>query len=563
MIVTIRKHAKWLLWIIAGATIFSMVYYIGYNPATRGSGGGSRTVDTNTIGGTIYGKKVTSDEYERAHRDVNLYFLFNAGVWADRDPNLTPDQLMQQIYARIMMARKAQSLDIHVSDDQVAKAAAQHLRSPQLLRALGANNQTTVQFAPFVRQVLNPAGLTADDFENFVRDDLAIDQLQLTFGLPGLLITPQEASAEYMKEYQEMSAQIVFFSASNFLSHISLSPQDVGLFYTNYMVNYRVPDRVQVSFVEFSASNYLSQAQKELTNLETQVSAIITQYGTNATPGATTLEEAKAQIRHYFLMKQGLDDAAGQASAFAQAVFNVSISGNKPASVADLVSVARQKGLPVHTPAPFSAEYGPEDFAAPAAFIQQAFELSTNSPLAEPVPGTYSVYVMGLVKNLPAEIPSLDQIRGKVTDDMRLQEATIMAQRAGTNFVHNLFLHMASGKSFAAASVAAGAAPQLLPPFALATQDLPELGGHATMNQLRQAVLTTSPGMPSGFVPTEDGGFVLYVESKMPVDQSKMASELPQFTAELRQQRQSQMFNDWYLREANHELASTPLGHMK
>src|SRR5215469_13611123 len=147
MIATLRKHAKWLLWIVAGATIFSMIYYIGYNPATRG-GGGSRTIDTNVIGGTIYGKKVTPDEYERAHRDVNLYFLFNAGVWADRDPNLTPDQLQQQVYARIMMARKAQSLDVHVSDEQVAQAAAQHLRSPQLLRAMGASGQNSVPFGP-------------------------------------------------------------------------------------------------------------------------------------------------------------------------------------------------------------------------------------------------------------------------------------------------------------------------------------------------------------------------------------------------------------------------------
>jgi hypothetical protein len=562
MIATLRKHGKWILYLVAGATIFSMVYYIGYNPATRGSGG-SRTVDTNIISGTIYGKKVTLDEYERAHRDVNLYFLFNAGVWADRDPNVTPDQLQQQIYARIMMARKAQSLDIHVSDEQVAQAAASHLRSPQLIRAMGANGQNSIPFGPFVKQVLNPAGLTGDDFENFVRDDLAIDQLQQTYGLPGLLITPQEAADEYMKEFQEMSAQIVIFSASNFLSHATVSPQEVGMFFTNYMANYRVPDRVQVSFVEFSASNYLAQAEKELTNLDSQVAAIFTQYGTNATPGAKTPEESKAQIRHFFLMKQGLSDATEEASTFAQAVFNVSTSANKPASAADLVSVARQKGLRVHTPAPFSADYGPLEFAAPAAFVQQAFELSTNSPLAEPVVGTYSVFVMGLVTNLPAEIPSLDQIRGKVTDDMKLQEAIIMAQRAGTNFAHNLFLQMAAGKSFAAASVAAGASPQMLPPFALATQDLPELGGHATMNQLRQAVVTTPAGMPSGFVPTEDGGFVLYVESKMPIDQSKMASELPQFTAELRQQRQSQMFNDWYLHEANRQLANTPLGHLK
>ena len=146
---------------------------------------------------------------------------------------------------------------------------------------------------------------------------------------------------------------------------------------------------------------------------------------------------------------------------------------------------------------------------------------------------------------------------------MQFQEATIMAQRAGTNFVHNLFLQMAAGKSFAAACVAAGAAPQMLPPFSLSTQDLPELDGRVTLNQLKQAVVSTPAGMASGFMPTEDGGFVAYVGSRMPIDQSKMAADLPQFTAQLRQQRQSQTFNDWYLREANRELRDTPVARMK
>ena len=563
MIGTIRKHSKWLLWIIAGATIFSFVYFMGSGPARMGAGNGRVVVDTNLVSGKIYGKEVTMDDYEQMRRDINLFFLFNYGVWADNNPNVTQQSLLLEIYLRMMMYRKAQSLGIDINDEQVAQAAAAQLRSPQLLRALGANSQSSVPFNVFVNQVLVPHGLTANDFQNYIRVNLAIEELQLSYGLPGLLITPQEAAVEYMREYQEMSAQIVFFSASNYLSHVPVSPQDVGFYYTNYMANYRLPDRVQVSFVEFSASNYLGQAQKELTNLDTQVTALFTQYGMQATPDAKTPDEAKAEIRKDLVQRQALADAAQDAGDFAQVVFNVPNSANRPASASDLYSVARQKGLRIQTPSPFSAEYGPEDFAAPAAFTRQAFELSADSPLAEPVAGPDGVYVMALVTNLPSEIPPLAQIRGKVAGDMQLQEATILAQRAGTNFVHNLFLEMAAGKSFAAASIAAGAQPQILPPFSLSTQELPELDGRATVNQLKQAVVTTPGGMASNFMPTDDGGFVLCVASRMPIDQSKMNADLPQFTAELRQQRQSQTFADWYQREANRELRGTPLDHMK
>jgi hypothetical protein len=71
--------------------------------------------------------------------------------------------------------------------------------------------------------------------------------------------------------------------------------------------------------------------------------------------------------------------------------------------------------------------------------------------------------------------------------------------------------------------------------------------------------MNTPAGTASGFNPTDDGGFVLFVQSLLPVDQSKMAAELPQFTAELRQRRADQAFNDWIQHEASRELRDTPL----
>ena len=557
MIGTIRKHSKWLLWLIAGATIFSFVYFMGQGPM-RSGGGGETIVSSNIVSGEIYGEKVTLDKYNAMEKDINLAFLFQYGQWATGNPNVSQDALLREIYPRMMLVQKARDLGVYVNDEQVSAAAANFLRSPGLLRALNVRGQS-VPFNDFVTQVLAPKNLTAADFENFIRDELSVQQLQQIYGLSGELVTPQEATNEYVRENQELSAQIVFFSASNYLADAVVAPGEVGLFYTNYMAEYRLPERRQASYVLFSVSNYLAQATRELTNLNLQVDSAFNKYGMQAVPDAKTPEEAKAKIRDVFLRQRALEDAGQQANDFAGAVYNVSNGTNTTASAQDLVTVARQKGLKVQTTTPFSAEYGPEEFVAPAVFTRTVFGLTPDGPISEPVASSDGVYLIALDNILPSEIPPLDEIRSHVTEDLKLREATYFALNAGTNFVRTLGVQMAAGKSFIAACIIAGKAPEELQPFAISTQEMPELEGRATLNQIKQAAFTTPVGLPSGFVQTQDGGFVIYVESKLPIDEAKMAEELPQFTDELRQRRAEQAYGDWRMREASRELRTTPL----
>ena len=87
---------------------------------------------------------------------------------------------------------------------------------------------------------------------------------------------------------------------------------------------------------------------------------------------------------------------------------------------------------------------------------------------------------------------------------------------------------------------------------------MPELGDHAQLGQLKQAAFTTAPGKISPFVPTADGGFILYVQSLLPVDESKKAADFPQYLAQARRARQNEAFNLWLNTELNRELVNTP-----
>ena len=106
---------------------------------------------------------------------------------------------------------------------------------------------------------------------------------------------------------------------------------------------------------------------------------------------------------------------------------------------------------------------------------------------------------------------------------------------------------------------AAGLQPETLPPFSLSTPELPELGDRAALNQLKQVAFTTPIGHASDFEATDDGGFIVYVQSRLPVDTAAMNADLPQFTAAFRHQRETEAFYNWLNRTGSRDLRNTPV----
>ena len=536
-----RKH-RWILTAAMAVTCLSFVIFMGSGPARNG--GGRAAGDY----GTVYGHAVTGAEYARAQREFYLYYWVRNGQWPDKSASFSREDMEREIYIRLLLAQKAGKLGIEIGDEAMVAAASEFLRS------IGRNGQA-VPMEKFAAQILTPEGLSIADLQSFLRNELTVQQLIQALGVAGAVVTPQEVGLLYDREHQEISAQAVFFSASNYLAQVSATPSATAQFYTNNLAAYREPDRVQVSYVFFDVSNYLvgAKAEWEKTNLTEYVNAVFAQYGQSQFPDAKTPDEAKAKIRELVIRDRALKDARQEANDFANTLFAV-----EPAKPENLAALAKQKSLALRITAPFSANAGPEEFNASAAFVKAAFQLSADEPLAGPIVGTDGVYVIALVNQLPSAIPALEQIRSRVMRDFQNHTAVQLAQSAGQNFCSSLAGQMAAGKTFAQTAVAAGHAPLVLPAFSLSTPEMPELDERASLGQVKQAAFTTAVGRASNFVPTADGGFTLFVREILPVDQQLKAGQLPQFTAQVRRARQNEAFNLWLQGEANRELRNTP-----
>jgi peptidyl-prolyl cis-trans isomerase D len=537
MIGTIRKHSTWLWVLIIIVVIIAFVFW----------GAGPPGEDRGRYNfGAIAGEKVSREEMFRTQREIYLRFFFNNGRWPDY--RVSDEDIRRETYYRLFLIRKMREMDIHVSPAVAAQTANDILRSvtgqPMSLDA-------------FEKQILNP-NASADDFERFIRHELGIQQLISVVAMSGKLVTPEEVRALYVRENQETSAQAAFFSANDYLDKVNVTPEAVGQFFTNQMAAYRLPERVQVSYVKFDPTNYVESAREELagiTNLNARIDELYQQRGANFYGEATSPEEAKEKIREETLNSQALLQARKAATEFASHLFD-----KEPGRPGDLEGYAKEKGLEVHVTEPFSREEGPREFNLPMDFARAAFELTEEEPFAGPIVGRDGVYVLTMHKRIPSQIPPFDEVREKVTADYQFREASQLARQAGHAFSISLTNALAEGKAFTDAAAAANVTVEKVPPFSLSTRELPEVEKHMSLFQFKQVAYSIKPGNVSQFIPTREGGAVVFVQDKLPVDETRMQAELPAFTDSVRQMRQNEAFNEWFRKEAERALRDTPLG---
>jgi hypothetical protein len=178
--------------------------------------------------------------------------------------------------------------------------------------------------------------------------------------------------------------------------------------------------------------------------------------------------------------------------------------------------------------------------------------------------GPEAAYVIGFKERLPSVVPTLDQIRERVVADYRQQQALTMARQAGMTFYPTLTNGLAQGKSFSTICAEAKHKTVSIPPFSISSRRLESpLEDSLSLNELKQLAFSTQPAKASHLQPTSQGAVILFVKSKLPVDEAKLNTDLPAFLVRARQARQNEAFNEWFRKEAVKGLSDTPLARPK
>jgi len=538
---TIRKHQSWLWFIIIGVTILGMVMWQSQ------TGNNSNTPRTTGNFGSIDNVPITATEMEAARTEAALFCLARTGAWPERAGSQF--DVEKVAIERLFLTRRLTANNIHSDPDSAAKLAG------MILQRLG--NGQPFPMDKFVEEDLKPRSITAEDFQRFLEHEISIQQLMAMVGLSGKLVTPAEIQGLYLQEYQELSVAAVFFSASNYLGKIQ-APDAVALgqFYTNQMAAYREPEQMQLRYVFFNVTNFMAQGERDLgTNLVRTTDEAIAQLGTNTALLGKTPVEVRAKVREILIQGAAMTNATKAAIAFQNEMV-----AKTPDTVENLNAVAKEKGLTVMVTSPFEKSFSPLELNLGSAYpVETLFNLTAKEPFApSPIPGTDGVYILALNKFIPSQIPPLDQIRTRVEHDYKMSQAMRLAQIDGAAFAQTATNETAHGKTFAQTCAATRVTPVLIPPFSLSSPRMAEVEDHATVSNFKEVAYGTPVGASSAFIQTPEGGFVVHVRERLPIDQAQMKAKLVEFGDLVRQRRQSEAFEVWFDGEAATSLRDIP-----
>lgn len=562
---TIRKHQTWLWVIIIIIICFSFLVF--FSPDARlssrgGEGGGNF--------GSIQSLPVPEAEGRAIQREVYLAHFLRSGNWPGNDEQTTR-ALENETLSRAFLVRKLKEMSIEPSEKAVAMLVHEQIRDLPL-------KQLEEQYLS-----KSPLALTTVDYDRFVRHEVGIRQLVAAASVSAKLVNASEAEVIYRKENQESETQLALFWATNYQDKVVITNGAIGAFYTNRMFLYRVPEKTILAYVEFTSTNYFADAEKQMatrTNLDAAINEQFFQRDTNKpfwkddAGKVLSEEDSKKKIRETIREEFALLAARRAAAEFGGALMEPkSVPGLDPNAnnVANLDKLAALRSLPVKVTKPFDATSGLEEFDAPTnaapgdetlrSYVRkQAAELKDANPIRfNPLPGQHAVYIIARKGKVDSEMPPLEKVTDKVTQDYKNSLAQELARKAGSAFGTNVTNGLMLKKSFADICAAEGVKPLDVPPFSDSTESLTNFDARLNLRILQNLSRDLEIGKATPFLPfAQDAGLVLYLKNRPKLDDAKVQAALPEFLARLRIYRQNEAFNQWFRKQADTAKLALP-----
>lgn len=494
-------------------------------------------MDQVNAAGMLDGQTVSHGEYRSAYLSAYMARALSAG----REIASTPenDAILRRLsWQRLATLREAAKLGVAATEQELIGA----IRS-NFAETNGAYNPQRYQ--AFLQNVMRPMGFSAAQFEQHIREEIAIQKLGSLIGRQAH-VTPLEIRRTFETLLDTFIVEYAAVRVEDVEKNVKVSEADARKFYEADPAAFTVPEQREVSYAAFPVADFQDDAV-ELSDDDIQdyYELHIEDYTTQETGADGQPRETIAELD---AVKEGIVKALRREAALAKADAAATELAfraipDRDGAVPDFAAEVEKSGRKMEKLPPFSRFDLPLEDAG-SVFAAAAFELAPNAydRVSAPVAGQDNVYVIYLEKEIAPRVPGFDEAKDRALAAAK-QKGLVDALTAKAMAVKEAAVSgLAAGKSFAQSLDGLGVEVSAAEPFT-------GLSGSSSTNEaiqsLVQAVVAYNPGEVTDPAPIADGVIVAYLKARTAADDASFDSYREEIASVIRNRRAQGLFRDW------------------
>ncbi|MDD5070793.1 MAG: peptidylprolyl isomerase [Candidatus Omnitrophica bacterium] len=234
------KHAKKVLWVLAGVIILVFVFF----------GAPSIFNDpSHQVIGMISGSKIRRSDFDRYFTMSRLFFY--PQMISDSKIKITNEQIATKAWEFLVLDKKADLEQIAVTTEDLVQAIQ---KTPYFLRDGKFDKE---YYYGFLKHGLPQLGLYLQpaDFEKYIQTMLKIEKLEDKFITSKINITDSDLLSVYKKANQKAIITYIVTPFEKVKPTISVSQQAITDNYANNKEKFRVPSQVKFNYVTIDDSH--------------------------------------------------------------------------------------------------------------------------------------------------------------------------------------------------------------------------------------------------------------------------------------------------------------------
>ncbi len=352
--------------------------------------------------GTMAGEAVPAEEFEVCRRDVLVEMRLQYG----REMPIKRDVLNRDAWSRVAMLKVAEEQHLTASDEDVRQAIISSFPD-------GKGGVNVMQF----RQVCVAAGMTQEQFESYIRRQIAISRVGKV-AQTASWVSPLERSSEVRDMNDKITVRVATFRHKE-ASKIKLDEAAFKSYYEANTNSFALPELVAIKYVKFQADAPARLAKFSIPEdeLKSYFEDVSDRFGTNA-----VFETVKPQLEKEMQLAKSIEDYSSALYA------RVCPDGVKADDTTDrFAALAKEEKVPVKDSPLFARTHGQfiEGFMVRPAkvlpdckekdFLEAINELAPSDPYFRyrVIAGTNAVYVVSLDTNrcTQARVLTFDEVK--------------------------------------------------------------------------------------------------------------------------------------------------------